>query len=163
MLAPNPNEALYFFGLAVAEAVSDATSTRIRLPLGKPRGYPWESPGATPGKAQGLTLALRHAHCHDAWRTHGPKGRSGRAAGHATLRAGPEPGAAAVVDKSLFGVILLLFTRSFCKPTQRRRRLCTRLMACSKGSTLWRARWTEWGRLAYSTLGWLCFDDRNSI
>ena len=36
----------------------------------------------------------------------------------APRRSGPEPGDVCI-DKSLFGVILLLLTRSFCQPTQK--------------------------------------------
>ena len=47
-----------------------ADSGRVSYP--HPSGSPWESSESD--------LALRHAHCHDASRTHGPKGRSGGAA-----------------------------------------------------------------------------------
>jgi hypothetical protein len=54
-------------------AVVGAATLRGRDSPSPPSGYPWESFGAD--------LALRHAHCHDALRTHGPKGKSGGAAG----------------------------------------------------------------------------------
>jgi hypothetical protein len=54
-------------------AVVGAATLRGRQSPPPPSGYPWESPEAD--------LVLLHAPCHDTLRTHGPKGRSGGAAG----------------------------------------------------------------------------------
>ena len=64
---PNPNEALYFFGLGVAEAVSGGTSTRITQ--------------ATPGKAQELTWRYGMLTATTLRARTARRGRSGGAAG----------------------------------------------------------------------------------
>jgi len=68
---PRAEPALSLAPLLLPAVIGAATLRGRESP--PPSGYPWESPGAD--------LVLLHAHRHDALRTHGPKGRSGGAAG----------------------------------------------------------------------------------